>query len=124
MGASIYNKGDYVTPLGKVPVNIQLANELIKSNPVSAMFTMPISASIALKLRFLPSIPHEETLQDRPSYRQPERSDLQTDRPGSETDFNEITVCGQFRLSHYPPYTMQNPPIKRPAMHHQNNPDA
>jgi len=34
MGASIYNIGDYVTPLGKVPVNIQLANELIKSNPV------------------------------------------------------------------------------------------
>ena len=34
MGASIYNKGDYVTPLGKVAVNITLANELIKSNPV------------------------------------------------------------------------------------------
>jgi AmmeMemoRadiSam system protein B/AmmeMemoRadiSam system protein A len=34
MGASIYNIGDYITPLGKVPVNIQLANELIKSNPV------------------------------------------------------------------------------------------
>jgi hypothetical protein len=34
MGASVYNVGDYVTPLGKVPVNIQLANELIKSNPV------------------------------------------------------------------------------------------
>ena len=34
MGASIYNKGDYVTPLGKVAVNIQLANELIKANPV------------------------------------------------------------------------------------------
>jgi len=34
MGASIYNKGDYLTPLGKVTVNIQLANELIRSNPV------------------------------------------------------------------------------------------
>ncbi len=34
MGASIYSKGDYVTPLGKVAVNIRLANELIKSNPV------------------------------------------------------------------------------------------
>lgn len=34
MGASIYNKGDYVTPLGKVTVNIALADELIKSNPV------------------------------------------------------------------------------------------
>ncbi len=34
MGASIYNKGDYLTPLGKVRVNTELANELIKSNPV------------------------------------------------------------------------------------------
>lgn len=34
MGASIYNKGDYVTPLGIVPVNIALANELIRENPV------------------------------------------------------------------------------------------
>ncbi len=34
MGASIYNKGDYLTPLGKVAVNIELANELIKANPV------------------------------------------------------------------------------------------
>ncbi len=34
MGASIYNQGDYMTPLGKVPVNIELANQLIQSNPV------------------------------------------------------------------------------------------
>jgi MEMO1 family protein len=34
MGASIYNLGDYVTPLGKVPVNIDLANNLIEENPV------------------------------------------------------------------------------------------
>jgi AmmeMemoRadiSam system protein B/AmmeMemoRadiSam system protein A len=34
MGASIYNKGDYVTPLGSVPVNRELADELIGSNPV------------------------------------------------------------------------------------------
>jgi len=34
MGASIYNKGDYITPLGTVPVNIELANDLIKSDPV------------------------------------------------------------------------------------------
>lgn len=32
-GASIYNQGDYITPLGKVPVNIKLANELIETNP-------------------------------------------------------------------------------------------
>jgi len=33
-GASVYNKGDYITPLGKVSVNIVLANELITGNPV------------------------------------------------------------------------------------------
>lgn len=31
-GASIYNKGDYVTPLGKVKVNKEIANQLFKSN--------------------------------------------------------------------------------------------
>jgi len=34
MGASIYNQGDYVTPLGKVKVNTALANKLIKENAV------------------------------------------------------------------------------------------
>jgi len=34
MGASIYNIGDYMTPLGNVPVNISLASKLIKENPV------------------------------------------------------------------------------------------
>ena len=33
-GASIYNQGDYVTPLGKVKVNIDLANKLMDENPV------------------------------------------------------------------------------------------
>jgi MEMO1 family protein len=36
MGASIYNLGNYLTPLGKVKVNIELANKLIKENPVFA----------------------------------------------------------------------------------------
>lgn len=31
-GASIYSEGDYITPLGKVIVNTQLANELIETN--------------------------------------------------------------------------------------------
>ena len=31
-GASIYNIGDYITPLGKVKVNTELANKLIESN--------------------------------------------------------------------------------------------
>jgi len=33
-GASIYNKGDYVTPLGKVKINIELADQLIRDYPV------------------------------------------------------------------------------------------
>jgi len=33
-GASIYNKGNYVTPLGTVKVNRELATKLIKENPV------------------------------------------------------------------------------------------
>lgn len=33
-GASIYNQGDYVTPLGNVKVNLELANKLISENPV------------------------------------------------------------------------------------------
>lgn len=32
-GASIFNQGDYITPLGKVTVNIDIANQLIRKNP-------------------------------------------------------------------------------------------
>lgn len=34
MGASIYNTGDYMTPLGKVKVNTDLADKLIRESPV------------------------------------------------------------------------------------------
>lgn len=33
-GASIYNQGDYITPLGKVKVNRELANKLIKDKDI------------------------------------------------------------------------------------------
>lgn len=33
-GASIYNQGDYVTPLGKVKVNHELARKILDENPV------------------------------------------------------------------------------------------
>lgn len=33
-GASIYNQGDYITPLGKVKVNQDLANKLIEENEI------------------------------------------------------------------------------------------
>jgi hypothetical protein len=42
-GASVYNCGDYITPLGKVPVNKEIANKLINDNKV---FKFPISAHI------------------------------------------------------------------------------
>ena len=55
MGASIYNKGDYKTPLGKVPVNIQLADELIKSNTVfSYVYNADLSEhSLEVQVPFL-----------------------------------------------------------------------
>ena len=40
-GASIYNTGDYITPLGKMKVNIELANKL-KSN--NRCFNFPVTA--------------------------------------------------------------------------------
>lgn len=42
-GASVYNLGDYETPLGKVKVNINLANELISS---SSLFTYKPEADL------------------------------------------------------------------------------
>ena len=42
-GASIYNKGDFITPLGKVVVNKEIANKLINENKV---FNFPVDAHI------------------------------------------------------------------------------
>jgi len=42
-GASVYNSGDYITPLGKVIVNREIANKLISENKV---FNFPTSAHI------------------------------------------------------------------------------
>jgi AmmeMemoRadiSam system protein B/AmmeMemoRadiSam system protein A len=42
-GASVYNCGDYITPLGKVPVNKEIANKLIMNNKV---FNFPTTAHI------------------------------------------------------------------------------
>jgi MEMO1 family protein len=55
MGGSIYNIGDYETPLGKVSVNTELANKLIRENPV---FTFNAEAdknehSIEVEIPFL-----------------------------------------------------------------------
>ena len=54
-GASIYNKGDYITPLGKVKVNIDLANQLLKDNPVFNSRTEPHAGehSVEVELPFL-----------------------------------------------------------------------
>lgn len=42
-GASVYNSGDYITPLGKAIVNKEIANKLILSNKV---FNNPVDAHI------------------------------------------------------------------------------
>jgi MEMO1 family protein len=54
-GASVYNSGDYITPLGKVTVNREIANKLIKDNKV---FNFPTNAhlqehSIEVQLPFI-----------------------------------------------------------------------
>jgi AmmeMemoRadiSam system protein B/AmmeMemoRadiSam system protein A len=54
-GASVYNSGDYITPLGKVRVNKEIANKLILSNKV---FDFPTNAhlqehSIEVQLPFV-----------------------------------------------------------------------
>ena len=55
-GASIYNQGDYLTPLGKIKVNIELANQLINEN--KALFSYNPEAdlrehSVEVQLPFL-----------------------------------------------------------------------
>lgn len=42
-GASVYNNGDYVTPLGKITVNKEIANALIQNNKV---FNFPADAHV------------------------------------------------------------------------------
>ncbi len=42
-GASVYNCGDYITPLGKITVNKEIANKLISDNKV---FKFPVDAHI------------------------------------------------------------------------------
>jgi len=56
-GASVYNKGDYITPLGKIAVNTDIANQLILKNTV---FGFPTDAhlkehSIEVQLPFIQS---------------------------------------------------------------------
>lgn len=42
-GASVYNEGDYITPLGRISVNKEIANSLINNNKV---FKFPVKAHI------------------------------------------------------------------------------
>ena len=54
-GASIYNKGDFITPLGRVVVNKEIANKLIEENKV---FNFPVNAhfqehSLEVQLPFI-----------------------------------------------------------------------
>ncbi|MBK7132693.1 MAG: AmmeMemoRadiSam system protein B [Bacteroidales bacterium] len=43
-GASVYNTGDYITPLGKAVVNKEIGNKLIKENNV---FNFPVKSHIS-----------------------------------------------------------------------------
>jgi len=54
-GASIYKQGDYITPLGKVKVNIELANMLIDENDIFSFNPDAHSAehSLEVQLPFL-----------------------------------------------------------------------
>lgn len=54
-GASIYNQGDYITPLGKVKVNKEIANKLIDENKVFIFNPEAHSAehSLEVQLPFL-----------------------------------------------------------------------
>lgn len=54
-GASIYNIGNYETPLGEVKVNIELCNELIKNNKVFSFYpdAHKTEHSIEVQLPFL-----------------------------------------------------------------------
>jgi AmmeMemoRadiSam system protein B/AmmeMemoRadiSam system protein A len=54
-GASVYNSGDYITPLGKIKVNTEIAQKLISGNKV---FNFPLTAhleehSIEVQLPFI-----------------------------------------------------------------------
>jgi MEMO1 family protein len=54
-GASVYNQGDYITPLGRITVNREIANKLIVNNKV---FNFPTTAhekehSIEVQLPFI-----------------------------------------------------------------------
>jgi len=54
-GASIYTRGDYITPLGKVKVNLDLARKLVEENAVFSSKTEPhnYEHSLEVQLPFL-----------------------------------------------------------------------
>ena len=54
-GASIYNKGGYETPLGVVPVNVELANEIIAQSSITSFVPAAHSQehSVEIQLPFL-----------------------------------------------------------------------
>jgi AmmeMemoRadiSam system protein B/AmmeMemoRadiSam system protein A len=106
-GASVYNTGDYITPLGKVSVNREIANKLILNNKV---FNFPTDAhlqehSIEVQIPFIqyyfkdkpPIVPiiigtdNENTVKKIAEALQP-----------WFTDENLFIISSDF--SHYPPY--------------------
>lgn len=59
-GASIYNQGNYITPLGSVPVNIELANDLIKMHDCFDYFPEAHAKEHSIEVQ-LPFLQHHFT---------------------------------------------------------------
>ncbi len=59
-GASIYNQGHYITPLGTVPVNLELANDLINANDCFGFFPEAHTNEHSIEVQ-LPFLQHRFT---------------------------------------------------------------
>jgi AmmeMemoRadiSam system protein B/AmmeMemoRadiSam system protein A len=59
-GASIYNQGHYITPLGTVPVNLELANDLINAHDCFDFFPEAHSKEHSIEVQ-LPFLQHHFT---------------------------------------------------------------
>jgi len=106
-GASVYNSGDYLTPLGTVTVNKEIANKLIRENKV---FNFPIDShkqehSIEVQLPFI-----QYYFKDKPSIvpiiigtdnENTVKKIAEALRPWF-TPENLFVISSDF--SHYPPY--------------------
>lgn len=106
-GASVYNTGDYITPLGTATVNREIADKLIKENKV---FKFPVTAhiqehSIEVQIPFLQyyfkKLPHVVPIIIGTTNEKTIRQISEALRPYFTPD-NLFVISSDF--SHYPPY--------------------